>query len=349
MMKGSYWVSALLVALLFGAPAVRSEQVVFSEIMYHPPGTQPEYIELCNNTATPLDMAEWRMTDGVQYVFPAFSADQPDRTFLKPYERILLAGVDEATLRAAYNIPPTVRVYGPWTGNLKNGSERITLRDKNGSLVCTTSYDDWRFPATDGAGHSLVVKNPDRKIDDWRNWQASRHRGGTPGTEEVGAAETPVSNPEVNLVAGIPFVNYGDVWRYNDQNVDLGTAWQAPGYDDSSWPQGPGLFGFENAGLPAPGLRTGFTNVQQLTYYLRTKFTYNGSRTGVTLTVDQIVDDGAVYYLNGQELGRSGMGGGAVTFDTAANRTVGDAVEELNVITADGSILVNGTNVHRPP
>jgi hypothetical protein len=345
MMKGSYWISALLAVLLLGAPAVRSEQVVFSEVMYHPPDALPEYIELSNNTATPLDIAEWRMTEGVDYVFPAFAIEQPERTFLKPFERILLAGVDEATLRAAYNIAPTVRIYGPWTGNLKNGSERITLRDKNGSLVCTMSYDDWRFPATDGAGHSLVVKNPDRNIDNWRNWQASRRRGGTPGTEEIQEAETPVANPEVNLVAGIPFVNYGDVWRYNDQNVDLGTAWQAPGYDDSAWPQGPGLFGFENAALPAPGLRTGFTNSQQLTYYLRTKFTYNGSRTGVTLTVDQILDDGAVYYLNGQELGRSGVGAGTVAFDTTSNRTVGDATEELSVITADGSILVNGTNV----
>ena len=65
----------------------------------------------------------------------------------------------------------------------------------------------------------------------------------------------------------------------------------------------------------------------------------------MTITVDQVLDDGAVYYLNGQEIGRSGMPSGPVTFTTAASRTTGDAVEELGVITADGSALINGTNV----
>jgi hypothetical protein len=347
MMKCSHWICAVLVALVLGVSDVRSEQVVFSEIMYHPAGTLPEYIEMYNNTATPLDIADWQLCDGVDYAFGPFSVEQPERTFLKPFERILLSPVDEATLRAAYNIAPAIRVYGPWTGNLKNGGERITLKDKNGALVCTVQYNDrghWSA-AADGTGHSLVLKNPDKRIDDWRNWTVSRRRGGTPGSEEVQGAETPITNPEVNLVAGIPFVNYGDVWRYNDKSVDLGTAWRAPAFDDGAWPQGPGLLGFENASVPAPGMRTPFTNSRQLTYYVRTSFVYNGSRNGVTLTIDQILDDGAVYYLNGQEIGRSGMPAGTVTFTTPASRTVSDAVEELGVIAADGSALVNGTNV----
>ena len=346
-MKGLHWVWAFLVVLGVGISDVRSEQVVFSEIMYHPPDGMPEYIELYNNTATPFDIAEWRLSDGVEYVFPSFSVEATDRTFLKPFERILLSPVDEETLRAAYGVPATVRVYGPWTGSLKNSGERITLKDKNGATVCTVEYNDrgrWS-PAADGAGHTLVLKNPDRKIDDWRNWTASGRLGGTPGAEEPKSAETPVANPEVNLVTGIPYVNYGDVWKYNDKNVDLGTAWRAPAFDDSAWPQGPGLFGFETASLPSPGIRTSFERSQQLTYYLRTKFNYTGATKGVTLTIDQILDDGAVYYLNGHELGRSGVGPGDVTFATAANRTTGDAVEELAVITTDGSALVNGVNV----
>jgi hypothetical protein len=347
MMKGLYWISAFLVVLGVGILDARSEQVLFSEIMYHPPGDMPEYLEVYNNTATPFDIAEWRVSDGVEYTFPSFALDAADRTFLKPFERILLSPVDEATLRAAYGLAPTVRVYGPWTGNLKNSGERITLRDKNGVPVCSVEYNDrgrWS-PAADGAGHTLVLKNPDRKIDDWRNWTVSGRLGGTPGTEEPKAAETPVASPEVNLVMGIPYVTYGDVWKYNDKNVDLGTAWRTAAFDDSVWPQGPGLFGFETASLPSPGIRTSFANSQQLTYYLRMKFLYTGATKGVTLTIDQVLDDGAVYYLNGQELGRSGVAAGSVTFATAANRTTGDAVEELAVITTDGSALVSGMNV----
>ena len=346
-MKDLYWICTSLVMLLIGVSDVRAEQVVCSEIMYHPSGTLPEYLEVYNNTATPLDIAEWQLCDGVDYVFPSFSPGAVDRTFLKPFERIVLSAVDEATLRAAYNLPSTVRVYGPWEGNLKNAGERITLRDKNGTLVCTVQYNDrGRWPlAADGTGHSLVLKNPDRKIDDWRNWTVSSKPGGTPGSEEIQASETPIASPEVNFAVAVPFVSYGDLWRYNDKNVDLGTAWRAPAFDDSAWPRGPGLFGFETAALPAPGIRTGFANSQQLTYYLRTKFTYTGSLKSATITIDQILDDGAVYYLNGQEIGRSGMPTGTVTFTTVAGRTVSDATEELAVITAGGSALVNGTNV----
>jgi hypothetical protein len=347
-MKWLRCIPALLVTLIIGTPTARCEQVVFSEIMFHPNGSLPEYIELCNNTATPLDIVDWKLSGGVDYAFPAFSPlENPDAAFLKPYERILLSDVNEASLRAAYPaIPADVRVLGPWTGNLKNSGERITLRDKNGALVCTVKYEGSWYPAADGAGHSLVLKNADKAIDDWRNWTFSSRRGGTPGTVETEDTVTSIANPEISLATtGIPYVTYGDAWKYNDLSVDLGTAWRAPAYDDSAWPQGPGLLGFEDAALPAPGIRTALKKSQQLTYYLRTRFTYTGSVTGAKITIDQVLDDGAVYYLNGVELGRSGMAAGAVTFGTTASRTVSDAVEELAVITTDGSALVKGTNV----
>src|SRR6185436_11509672 len=98
-----------VLAVLFAAFGIRAEQVVFSEIMYHPPDARPEYIELYNNTATPFDIAEWKLRGGVDYDFPPFAAGNPTRTFLKPFERILLSPVDEVTLRASYNIAPNVR------------------------------------------------------------------------------------------------------------------------------------------------------------------------------------------------------------------------------------------------
>ena len=337
----------LLLLAMLAPPALRAEQVVFSEIMYHPPGTEPEYIEVYNNTATPFDIAGWKLRGGVDYDFPPFSAGNPTRTFLKPFERILLSPVDEGMLRAAYGVPASIRVYGPWTGNLNNAGERVRLEDKNGVIVSTVEYgDQGRWPvAADGGGHSLVLKNPDRRIDDWRNWMASAQRRGTPGTEPIHQAETPVVSPEVNLSTGIPYVNYGDVWKYHDQNQDLGTAWRAPAFDDTAWSQGPGLLGFETAPLPAPGIRTGWADFNQLTYYARTHFVYNGSLTNVTITIDQVLDDGAVYYLNGAELGRSGIAAGTVAFTTPANRTVSEAVEELAVLSRPGSTLVAGTNV----
>jgi hypothetical protein len=325
---------------------VRAEQVVISEIMYHPRGSRPEYLEVYNNTATPFDIAQWRLTGGARYEVPPFDPADPQASFLRPFERIVLAGADQSTTRAAYGIPASVRILGPWVGNLSNDGERITLRDKNGVIVCTVQYNDrgkWS-PAADGAGNSLVLKNPNRAVDDWRNWTVSSRPGGTPGTQPVAAAETPVTNPELNLSSGITVVDYGDAWKYHDQAADLGTAWVDPDYDDSSWPEGPGLFGFEVAALPAPGIRTPFSDSDQLTYYLRKRFVYNGSLQNAVVTIDQILDDGAVYYLNGQPVGWSGVASGSSGFGVVANRTVPDATEEVNVFPVNASRLVNGVN-----
>ncbi len=346
-MKVSVWISSLLLVVSLACPSARCEQVVFSEIMYHPAGTLPEFIEVYNNTATPMDIADWRLAGGVDYTFPPFDIASPQRTFLKPFERILLAGVDEATLRASYTIPVTTRIYGPWTGSLDNAGERVTLKDKNGVVVCSVEYNNRGYwpVAADGTGHSLVLSDPDKQIDDSRNWKASAQRGGTPGTEQVSLAETPIASPEVNLSVGIPYTDYGDVWKFNDKNVNLGIGWRASPYDDSTWSQGPGLLGFETDAVPGPGMRTTWNNTGQLTYYFRKSFVYNGSLAGVTITIDQIVDDGVVYYLNGKELARSGMPTtGTVSFTTLANRTIGNATEETGIST-NNSGLVKGTNV----
>ncbi|MCB1126239.1 MAG: lamin tail domain-containing protein, partial [Verrucomicrobiae bacterium] len=325
----------------------RADQVVISEIMYHPPAGYAEYIELRNLTATVFDIAAWRLRGGADYTFPDFNAADPGRTFLRPYERIVIASVDEATMRTAYSIPSEVRIYGPWQGNLDNAGERITVEDANRVAMCTVAFGDagdWPV-AADGAGHSLVLRDADRAVDDWRNWRASTLRLGTPGTEPVARADEPIANPELREEQGLTLVDYAAVWRYHDLAQDLGTAWREPDYNDTDWADGPGLLGVENSGLPAPGLQTGLTMRQQLTYYFRTAFTYEGTLANVIIEIDQIVDDGVVYSLNGVELGRVRVDPGAVTFNTPSNGTVSNATEETNVLQIPGSMLRRGRNV----
>ena len=167
-----------------GSPAAgRAEMVVISEIMYHPPGAQPEYFVLYNHTATPFDIAKWRVTEGVSYEFPDFSTQAPAATFLKAFERVVVSSASAAETRAAYKIPDAVRVFGPWSGKLSNEGERLTVRDKNGVAVCTVKYGNcghWP-PAANGTGHSLVLKNPDHRLDAGRNWTVSATPKVAPG------------------------------------------------------------------------------------------------------------------------------------------------------------------------
>ncbi len=349
----------LLFLFSFSTPLLRAEHVVFSEVMYNPKGGLPEFIEIENVSFTPFDMANWKMTEGVSYEFPLnLNSGSGTYSFLKARETIILAGVDEASFRAAYpGTPPNVRVFGPWTGQLGNGGERITLENKNGVIMTTLDYNDrGRWPvAADGAGHSIVIVDRDLIVDDWRNWRASKLAGGNPGTAGAEEQEESFPDPEVDLSSGLPVIDYGDSWKFKDDNTDVATsepAWKTVGFNDAAWDSGEGLFGFETSALPSPGIRTPWLNssnaANHITYYARKTFNYTGETTGVTITVDQILDDGAIYYLNGVELGRSGMPGGAVNWKTTASAVVTNATEVtglFNQVTGGGVTLNSGTNV----
>ena len=349
--RGFFWQSGALVLLgiVFAlmASGARAEQIVISKIMYHPPERQPEYVELYNNTANAFDLAGWRVSGQIEFVFPAFNATNAMDSFMKPFERIVIVEGSPATARSTYKIPNHVRVVGPWAGRLPKTGGRISLKDKNGLTLCTVKYSDrgnWSTAAR-GAGHALVLKNPDRGVDDWRNWTVSTKLGGSPGNDPNSGSETPVANPElVSQASGTVLVDYGDAWRYYAGRPPANVKWWESAFNDLTWLQGVGLFGYSPGKIPAPGIRT---PVQRglVTVCFRRKFIYNGPiPASGPVVIDQIVDDGAVYYFNGQEVGRSGMPGGPLAANTLANRNVVDPVEENAVITIPPNLLVKGTN-----
>ncbi|MEZ5329884.1 MAG: lamin tail domain-containing protein [Verrucomicrobiales bacterium] len=340
-----FWFSSLI--------HVTAEQVIFSEIHYHPEDGKPEFIEIRNNTATPLDIVDWTLSGGVDYVFPGFDASNGQNAFIHNRQRILLVGVSEAEFRAAYPATPEgVRILGPWTGNLSDRGETLTLKDKNGAVMTTVSYEDrghWSSMA-DGLGHSLVVKRPNQYVNDWRNWTYSLSKGGTPGADpESPEGGIAIDSPEIDLSAALPVVELGSEWKYFDETQDLGTAWSQPDYDDSGWKTGVGMFGYETRTLPAPGIQTDLTRDSAgglTTYYFRKEIQFTKNPVGSRITIGNVLDDGAVYYMNGQELGRVRIADGAVNWQTEATKVPEEGVLEEGVLSVDGSaFLVPGRNV----
>lgn len=89
---------------------------------------------------------------------------------------------------------------------------------------------------------------------------------------------------------------------------DQGTAWREPQFDDSAWISGLGLFGFESSPVyPYPFQTIWQPMADRTTYYARTHFHWEGNWPDVLLRTTNYIDDGAVFFLNGRELGRLRM------------------------------------------
>ncbi len=140
----------------------------------------------------------------------------------------------------------------------------------------------------------------------------------------------------------------GSTWKYDNSGTDYTTTWRAPGFNDSSWPSGRGLFGFETTPneylpytfqtfIPPPP-----TNGGHLTVYYRTHFQWNNNLTNSSLIATSYIDDGAVFYLNNSEVARPRITANPVLYGTLA----ASATEPvLDILTFPTTSLVVGDNV----
>ena len=137
-------------------------------------------------------------------------------------------------------------------------------------------------------------------------------------------------------------------WRYDSSGTDRGTAWRAASFNDTTWKSGLGLFGYETTPqvypyafkttIPAPDQAGG-----QNTVYYRTHFTWASELTGFSLLATNYIDDGAVFYLNGVEVGRLRVTANPVVFASAAGSQPNEGQAE--VLSFPASQIVAGDNV----
>ena len=318
--------AALLLALLPAAGWAESV-VAFNEIMYHPATNEPglEWVELHNPMSVAADLSGWRLADGIEYVFPNNTVIQAGG--------YLVVAVSPTTLAATAEV---TNLYGPFTGRLSNAGEKLQLFDLNQRLIDEVNYgSDGNWPAgADGAGVSLAKKHPNLASRTAESWTVSAQMGGTPGAANFTAA--PLTGARTNLVS------LTATWKYEDTGTDLGSAWRAPAYDDSAWPAGSALFFATDAPLPAPKntpLAPGHN-----TYYFRGAFDVSGDPAMKTYRFRPLVDDGAVFYLNGVEFARLNMPAGPITYATMASLSVSNAAYS-GPFTLPASNLVAGRNV----
>jgi hypothetical protein len=148
----------------------------------------------------------------------------------------------------------------------------------------------------------------------------------------------------------VTLLSISNVWSYNiNTNFDA-VNWKTNSYNDGAWPAGPGLLGqytpTRPQTLPEPIRTVTPTNMNNPTLYFRAHFNVAPGTTYTSLQFRHIVDDGAVFYLNGVEIAgsRFNLPAGAITAATTASPTVNDGLYS-SFITASPSLLLTGDNV----
>ena len=145
-----------------------------------------EFIELHNQSASPVDLAGWRFTAGIDFTFPG-GANIPAGGFV-------VVGASRNRLLANHPTLQPSQVFGDWVGRLSNRSEHIALAKPDGIrttnelgqvsvntihiVVSEVSYRDggrWGKWA-DGGGSSLELIDPRADTRRAYNWADSDER-----------------------------------------------------------------------------------------------------------------------------------------------------------------------------
>ncbi len=307
-----------------GAAEPIENHVVIHEIMYQPAVPGAGFVELHNTSAqTAFDLGGLRLS-GIDFTFP-------DGTLIVP-GGFLLVAEDRAVFANTYG--NAIPLAGQYAGRLDPGGETLRLIRPADStrpelVVDQVTYDDdppWPA-AADGRGPSLQLVDPLRDNNRAANWTAI-------DPESAGQP------PALTNQSLIPITHS---WSYDQSGSDLGKDWKEIDYPAAGqWPAGPALLYAETAALPAPK-NTPLT-IGPRTFYFRTEFAFAGDPAHYRLQLRTVIDDGAVFYLNGREWHRFNMRSGNVDYLTLSQSNINNAVYQ-GPVTLTNEFLRPGRNV----
>ncbi len=141
-------------------------------------------------------------------------------------------------------------------------------------------------------------------------------------------------------------IPFSSQWKYLDDGSNPNTAWRTLPYDDSTWQTGFAEFGYGDGDENTIVNFGPDSNNKQISTYFRRTFTIDTPADYKTLTLSLLRDDGAVVYLNNQEILRSNMPSGTITTTTLALTPIPPTAEkEFQTVNIASNTLISGTNV----
>lgn len=345
--KRTYWAKSIfaILTVCLSLPATTFAEILITEIHYNPgsdsqsenpdaPTDQLEFIEFHNPGPGALDLAGYHFTDGIGFSFP-------DGASISEGEFKVLARVPEI-FRLEYGFAPD---FGPYTGQLDNGGERLRVEDTFGKEVLELTYKDhgdWPA-AADGAGHSMVYEKFSDSYTRGRNWVHSREPGGSPADWDT---PRPDGNDGISLIAkGSPLTYF----KGTSEPSDGSTRWTNPAFTESQdWTSATGGIGYSSSSSERAYLSTILSDMRDGYVSLYTRFPFNLTASQIDnageLILTHAYDDGYVIYLNGRRVASANVPGSPPAFDQPA--TTGSDYQPVIInLTNHLDSLVPGRNI----
>ncbi len=137
----------------------------------------------------------------------------------------------------------------------------------------------------------------------------------------------------------------GSTWRYFDAGQPP-EGWEQPGFYDEGWASGPGPLGFGDS-HQVTVLDGGPADDRTPTVYFRQAFELDVEPDKIEqVLVELLVDDGALIWLNGQELSRKNLPSSGITHASYATEAVAESAEySYSTIALSGELFQVGDNV----
>ncbi len=243
---------------------------------------------------------------------------------------------------SSYGNPiPSVDYWNTEVGKLKTFAEnrpRVILKDlTNYGFQPAVSLTVSTIPA--GAG-TILFNGMKIPVD--------HCSGGYPKGEEIrltAAEKAGYSFVGWQASADTVLIKKEDFWKYDDSGSDPGPEWKNADFSDQSWKSGQAEFGYGEQDEKT--VIAGLDNPQDhVTSYFRHPFSCQNTQNVRGLTLDLKCDDGAVIYLNGQEVHRYNLPNGAIDFKTHASIAVyGPDESDFHAIDIGKELLTEGENL----
>ena len=231
------------------------------------------------------------------------------------------------------------------TDSLSSHKQRIAYNNS-----WTFSREWTKYPSQQSAPVALIAGH--------KYYVEALHKEGSQGDNLAvgwqlpnGAFERPIPGSRISGYNSVPpstneLVSAGANWKFLDNGSNQGSAWRSSGFDDSSWRNGNAQLGYGDGDETTVVSYGASSSNKYITTYFRKKFNVSSTAGISGLELDLLRDDGAVVYLNGNEIFRTNMPTGTIYYNTLSNVNVnGSAENAYTVANLNPSVLLAGDNI----